>query len=102
MVCSTEKIVGLCTISRVDHSTAQTRELECTKVVIPQVIYQGNQCTLCDSESGKFMCCFATGLRVVEIAHDMQTQVTRYVTAELGLINSYDTWHGITTIVLLC
>ena len=38
---STHKIIGISTISRVDHSTAQTRELACTKVVLPQVIGRG-------------------------------------------------------------
>ena len=35
-----------------------------------------------------------TGLRVHEVAHDYQVQVSRYVTNELGFCNSYDTWHG--------
>ena len=34
------------------------------------------------------------GLRVTEVAHDIQQQVSRFVT-EMGLVNSYDTWHGI-------
>ena len=34
------------------------------------------------------------GLRVYEVAHDQQVQVSRYVTDELGFLNSYDTWHG--------
>ena len=38
---STQKIVGLSTIDRTQHSTAQTRELECTKTVLPQVISRG-------------------------------------------------------------
>lgn len=38
-------LTGLSTISRVDHVTAQTRELECTKVVIPQVIARGEVAT---------------------------------------------------------
>jgi len=33
------------------------------------------------------------GLRVVEVAHDIQQQVSKYVT-RLGLVNSFDTWHG--------
>ena len=35
-----------------------------------------------------------TGLKVVEVAHDIQLQVAHYVTKDLKLINSYDTWHG--------
>ena len=42
IVCSTHKIVGISTLSRDDHSTAQTRELACTKVVIPQVVNRGD------------------------------------------------------------
>ena len=38
---STHKIIGISTISRADHATAQTRELACTKVVLPQVIDRG-------------------------------------------------------------
>ena len=41
LYCSTLKIVGIATISRDEHSVAQTRELECTKVVLPQVIDRG-------------------------------------------------------------
>ena len=37
---------------------------------------------------------YCIGLEVLEVAHDMQPQVSKYVTDELGLINSYDTWHG--------
>ena len=35
---STKRILGISTLSREDHSIAQTRELECTKVVLPRVI----------------------------------------------------------------
>ena len=38
---STMKIVGISTISRGEHHVAQTREQECTKVVVPQVIARG-------------------------------------------------------------
>ena len=34
------------------------------------------------------------GLDVREVAHDVQMQVSRYVSTELKLLNSYDTWHG--------
>ena len=30
----------------------------------------------------------------MEVAHDIQRSVSRYVTDSLGLTNSYDTWHG--------
>ena len=33
------------------------------------------------------------GLRV-EVAHDIQAQVSKYVKETLGLVNFYDTWHG--------
>lgn len=31
---------------------------------------------------------------MVEVAHDYQAQVQKYVVEELGLLNSYDTWHS--------
>ena len=34
------------------------------------------------------------GLRVIEVAHDIQSQVGKYVSTDLRLVNSYDTWHG--------
>ena len=34
------------------------------------------------------------GLKVVEVAHDMQLAVGRYVKQDLKLLNSFDTWHG--------
>ena len=40
-MCSTKKIIGICTISQGDHRVAQTREMECTKAVIPQVQKRG-------------------------------------------------------------
>lgn len=32
-------------------------------------------------------------MRVSEVAHDIQQQVSRYIVS-LGITNSYDTWHG--------
>ena len=29
-----------------------------------------------------------------EVAHDMQHQVSRFVLADLNMVNSFDTWHG--------
>ena len=34
------------------------------------------------------------GLNIVEVAHDFQQQIKNYVTNDLHLVNSYDTWHG--------
>ena len=39
--CSTKKIVGISTIARKEHSTAQTREIACTKEVLANVISRG-------------------------------------------------------------
>ena len=39
--------------------------------------------------------CNLIGINIVEVAHDIQKQVSGYVSKELKLINSYDTWHGI-------
>ena len=41
------------------------------------------------------------GLTVTEVAHDCQAQVSNYVTHELSLQNSYDTWHG-KCFILVC
>lgn len=35
------------------------------------------------------------GLNISEVAHDHQVSVKKFVTEELGVLNSYDTWHGI-------
>lgn len=44
---------------------------------------------------------FCTGLNIVEVAHDIQQQVSGYV-KRLGLVNSFDTWHGITYNFAIC
>ena len=36
----------------------------------------------------------SSGLKVVEVAHDMQLAVGHYVKKRLKLLNSFDTWHG--------
>ena len=36
----------------------------------------------------------AIGLKITEVANNMQRQVAQYVVKQ-GLANSYDTWHGI-------
>ena len=85
-------MVGISTVSRIEHVSAQTREVVATKEVLPQVIGI--------SKLGKY--CFwplnpnvlHVDLKVVEVAHDYQPQVSRYVTDDLCLLNSYDTWHG--------
>ena len=41
-ICSTHKIVGISTVARGFHSVVQTRELVCTKIVLPQVVSRGN------------------------------------------------------------
>ena len=33
------------------------------------------------------------GLHITEVTHDIRQQVSRFVN-KLGLVNSYDTWHG--------
>jgi len=33
-------------------------------------------------------------LKVTELAHDYQVGVKKYVYEELGVLNSYDTWHA--------
>ena len=54
------------------------------------------------------MCDVNIGLHVVEVAHDIQVQVAKYIRETLGLVNSYDTWHSMvvfvyfSNIILLC
>eukprot|EP00731_Ephydatia_muelleri_P006665 Em0003g913a len=74
MAGSTRRIVGIATLSRPEHRVAQTREVACTKIVLPQLI--------------------ARGLNVTEVAHDYQSTIKTNV-EQLGMVNSYDTWHGI-------
>ena len=33
-------------------------------------------------------------MNVTEVAHDFQVGVMKFMTEELGVLNSYDTWHG--------
>ena len=77
------------TLSRSDHSIAQTRELACTKIVLPQVMARG-ECLILLNRINLFF----LGMNIVEVAHDMNSTVSSYITDELGLWNSYDTWHG--------
>eukprot|EP00731_Ephydatia_muelleri_P024582 Em0016g853a len=62
-----------CLAGRQQHRVAQTREVACTKIVLPQVI--------------------ARGLNITEVAHDYQATIKQCV-QQLGMVNSYDTWHG--------
>ena len=39
---STHKIIGCATLTRQDHTIAQTRELACTRAVIPEIINRGD------------------------------------------------------------
>ena len=88
---STSKIVGICTVSREQHTIAQTRELECTKIVIPEVISPG---IILNEMHGCIYIHPCAGLNVVEIARDIQLPVSKFITDSLALINSFDTWHG--------
>ena len=40
------------------------------------------------------MCNVPVGVRFVEDAHDIQKQVSKYIRETLGLVTSFDTWHG--------
>ena len=51
---STHKVVGISTVSRTEHTTAQTRELECIRRVLPQVMERGK----------KYMCMPKTIIRL--------------------------------------
>ena len=34
------------------------------------------------------------GLEVIEVAHDYQPQVEKFLEKEIHCLNSFDTWHG--------
>ena len=100
---STQKIVGISTYSRAEHSIPQTREVACTKQVLPQVLARGKTPMYIHIptwmpthlHTNSDVECLVLGLRITEVAHDIQQQVSCYVSTELGLVNSYDTWHSI-------
>ena len=71
------------------------RELACTKDVLPQVIDRGEFSYLCQISCELSMCDINIGLHIVEVVHDIQAQVAKCIRETLGLVNSYDTWHGI-------
>ena len=89
---STKRIVGCSTVSRNEHTCAQTREVACTKIVLPQVLEKGIVIPM--PFSFIMYMYFDVGLNIVEVPHDNQPVVKKYVTDELKLLNSYDTWHG--------
>ena len=109
---STKKIVGISTISRKEHSVAQTREIACTREVLADVISRGKCCfhecrvhycmftrshvlhVHCTCTLYMYLCVFHEGLNITEVAHDYNTQLKTYITQELKLVNSFDTWHG--------
>ena len=41
------------------------------------------------------------GLDIREVAHDCSATVSNYITEDLGLINSFDTWHGMCSIAII-
>ena len=91
--CSTCRIVGIAAISRPEHRVAQTREVVCTKIVLPQVIARGLH-RVCYMYFINVICLICIRrFNITEVAHDYQSAIKRYV-EELGMVNSYETWHG--------
>ena len=76
---STHKIIGISTISRAEHSVAQTKELACTKVVIPQVQARCLCISIAQNISVHYNLCI--GLTITEVAYDIHSGVTNYVTS---------------------
>ena len=70
-VTSTHKIVGISSLSQPNHGAAQSREYQCTQVVLPQVIARGE---IVLSILHIAMYAVLVGLKVVklEVAHDFQ------------------------------
>ena len=58
---------------------AQTRELECTKAVMPQVIVRNRLLGYCTCKRVHMSVYHYAGLKVVEVAHDMQLVVGHHV-----------------------
>ena len=81
-----------------EHTIAQTRELEATKALLPQVLEQGGILHACEHLLPVFMVtmymCVYTDLKIMEVAHDNATFVKSYITEDLHLFNSYNTWYG--------
>ena len=38
---------------------------------------------------------------MTEVAHDYQPQVKKFISEELGLVNSFDTWHGTSSCMIV-
>ena len=74
--------------------------MACTKIVLPQVIARG--LLLCPN-SLQFHIYFHSneGLNITEVAHDYQSTIKQYAEG-LGMVNSYDTWHGMVSICFQC
>ena len=62
--------------------------------MLPQVIEQGGVLRICRSTCNYVFVYIYTDLKIVEVAHDNATAVKSYITEDLSLLNSYDTWHG--------
>ena len=86
-ICSDHKIVGISTLSRKEHATAQTRETECTKIVLPQVmnrstcLYRVHMCVHVVTLVYPWVLCptlllFLVGLNIKEVAHDYQPTIS--------------------------
>ena len=97
---SNKKVVGISTISRREHLAAQSRELVATREVLPQVTGKGKLRQEINIDVYPYTY-LVLELNIVEVAHDYQPQVTRYVTDDLQLLNSYDTWHGNYLVLIL-
>ena len=54
-------------------------------------------CNECTCRIAYYTCHSLSDLNVVEVARDNSPSVKSYIVQNLGLINSYDTWHGKST-----
>ena len=87
---STQRIISCVTLSRKEHAVAQTRELEATKIVVPEVNEKGTP----SNYNSKQFNNYSLGLNVVEVAHDNCFSVKTFIIDDLNIVNSFDTWHG--------
>ena len=71
---STKKIVGLSTVSRKEHVCAQTREVACTKIVLPEVIDKG----MFKHQHYEVVFIFCALCVRSQVAHDNQSVVKKF------------------------
>ena len=76
-------LLEISTLSRQQHRVAQTREVACTKIVLPQVIARG-----------LLLCPNILQFHIFFLTKPMTQATIKLYVRQLGMVNSYDPWHG--------